>query len=274
MMHSSVLQSGYIKFSPPLPVTKVETINKFGMAVLNRVMLHFPRAFWPSDTYTLGFLPNLTAAFETSTNNDADVRAWATAPLFSVAVNNAYEDRPIHSGAIMTFMIGGDSSASILSLSDQEIRARCLELLRDAFGATNVPEPTDMNITNWAGDAFAKGSYAYLRVGTDLTEAVDILTEPVNYDGRPTIYFAGEATLKGPARGTTHGAFLSGMREAAKMIEHKMVVERMEDADFASPSALETMRANGEGKMHRLAPVIDDWFIPRPASNPQFVVQA
>jgi hypothetical protein len=99
-----VLQSNTISFTPQLPSDKRDTIKKFSMAALNRVMMRFPYAFWGNDTYTLAFLPEHTAIFDD--NNGTE---WATAPLFSVAVNVGYEDRPVGSGGILVFMVGGDS---------------------------------------------------------------------------------------------------------------------------------------------------------------------
>lgn len=75
------------------------------MASLNRIMLRFPRAFWPNNTYTFGFLP---APVHPS-------RDWLREPVFSMAVVAAYEGRKSRDGsAILTFMIGGDSAEQVL----------------------------------------------------------------------------------------------------------------------------------------------------------------
>jgi hypothetical protein len=112
---SRVLQSDILSFTPPLPASKRDTINKFDMSVLNRVMLRFPYPFWGNDTYTLGFLPQHSEIFEDATDDDDDDDEWATVPLFSVAVNAGYEDRPVGSGGVLTFMTGGDSGDNLLA---------------------------------------------------------------------------------------------------------------------------------------------------------------
>lgn len=73
----------------------------------------------------------------------------------------------------------------------------------------NVPNPVQTACTKWGSDPFSYGSYSHVRVlssGADY----DIMAESVE----DRLFFAGEATIKQhPA--TMHGAFLSGLREAA-----------------------------------------------------------
>lgn len=67
-------------------------------------------------------------------------------------------------------------------------------------------------VTRWGSDPMSYGSYSNVTVGCRGPEDYDILAEPVA--GR--VFFAGEATTrKYPA--TMHGAFLSGLREAANI---------------------------------------------------------
>lgn len=75
-----------------------------------------------------------------------------------------------------------------------------------------VPEPIQTVCTRWGSDPFCLGSYSNVAVGAS-GDDYDILAESVG-DGR--LFFAGEATTRRyPA--TMHGAFLSGLREAANM---------------------------------------------------------
>lgn len=69
--------------------------------------------------------------------------------------------------------------------------------------------------TRWGSDPFCLGSYSNVAVGAS-GDDYDILAESVG-DGR--LFFAGEATTRRyPA--TMHGAFLTGLREAANMAQH------------------------------------------------------
>lgn len=66
--------------------------------------------------------------------------------------------------------------------------------------------------TRWASDPMSYGSYSSMAVGGQGADDYDALARDI--DNR--VFFAGEATIaKWPA--TMHGAFLSGMREAAKV---------------------------------------------------------
>lgn len=78
-----------------------------------------------------------------------------------------------------------------------------------------VPEPIQTVCTRWGSDPFCLGSYSNVAVGAS-GDDYDILAETVG-DGR--LFFAGEATTRRyPA--TMHGAFLSGLREAANMAHY------------------------------------------------------
>ncbi|KAK4405111.1 Lysine-specific histone demethylase 11 [Sesamum angolense] len=75
-----------------------------------------------------------------------------------------------------------------------------------------VPDPVQAVCTRWGQDQFSYGSYSYVAIGAS-GDDYDILAENV----ADRVFFAGEATNKQyPA--TMHGAFLSGMREAAHIM--------------------------------------------------------
>jgi hypothetical protein len=116
--------------------------------------------------------------------------------------------------------------------SEEKVVAEIMLLLRNAFGS-HVPLPDSVKISviafflimiwyhftylkvkkNWLEDSHTLGAYSYPRVNA--TEGtITRLAAPLG----EALYFAGEATAPGAARGTTHGAFLSGVREAQKML--------------------------------------------------------
>src|SRR5262249_7726273 len=69
-----------------------------------------------------------------------------------------------------------------------------------------VPEPSDVLITRWGTDPYARGSHSFHRVGASAADR-RALAAPVA--GR--LFFAGEAThAEHPS--TAHGALLSGRR--------------------------------------------------------------
>jgi monoamine oxidase len=79
--------------------------------------------------------------------------------------------------------------------------------LRTIYGK-NIPEPTHFVRTNWQKVPYILGSYSFATNGTT-SDDFDILAQ--NIDEK--LFFAGEHTHK-DYRGTVHGAYLSGLREA------------------------------------------------------------
>ncbi|CAM2826057.1 flavin monoamine oxidase family protein [Skermania piniformis] len=184
-----VLQSGSITFGAGLPDAKQDAIAALGVGVLNKLYLRFSRVFW-ADSDWLCFVPEV-----------ADHSRWTQ------WINLA---RPTGRPILLGFA-AGDAGRRIESWRDPEIVDSALQTLRTMYGS-GVPQPIGTQLTRWAADPFARGSYSYATVGStpalrdDLAAAVD---------GR--VHFAGEATYRrSPA--TVHGAYLSGLRAAAEIL--------------------------------------------------------
>merc|ERR1712190_166220 len=75
-----------------------------------------------------------------------------------------------------------------------------------------IPKPIDFCVTKWGKDRFAKGSYSYIANGANGTHY-----DKMSHSCSDKLFFAGEATIrKWPA--SVHGAYLSGIREARKIM--------------------------------------------------------
>lgn len=107
-------------------------------------------------------------------------------------------------------MIGGEKGREIERWSDDERRGWAQTILRDVFGP-DVPEPVEVGCTTWNDDPFALGAYTYIPVGAT-PDDLETLAESVG----ARLLFAGEATYR-PHWGCTHGAYASGLREAARI---------------------------------------------------------
>ncbi len=187
-----VLKSGNIKFSPPLPANKQAAINRLSMGVLNKVVLKFPQQFWPEEYHGFGYLSEGQADFGEFLN-------WSL-----------YSEKP----ALIAFT-GGSFARNIEQLSEEEISQRIMRILRQNYGQP-IPEPESAIVTRWNQDPFTFGSYSYIPVGGDSSDR-DLLAEPVNQ----RLFFAGEATSR-DYPSTVHGAYLSGIREAKRLINRNM----------------------------------------------------
>ncbi|KAL4278304.1 hypothetical protein GQ457_03G027830 [Hibiscus cannabinus] len=192
-----VLKSGSIKFVPELPQRKLDGIKRLGFGLLNKVGMLFPYVFWGTDLDTFGHL-----------SNDPNRRGEFF--LF-------YSYATVASGPLLLALVAGEAAHRFETQPPIDAVAHVLQILKGIYepqGIT-VPEPLQTVCTRWGGDPFSLGSYSNVAVGAS-GDDYDILAENVG-DGR--LFFAGEATTRRyPA--TMHGAFLTGLREAANMAQY------------------------------------------------------
>ncbi|CAH8321605.1 unnamed protein product [Eruca vesicaria subsp. sativa] len=190
-----VLKKGGIGFYPELPEKKKEAIQRLGYGLLNKVAMLFPYNFWGEEIDTFGRL-----------TEDSSTRGEFF--LF-------YSYSSVSGGPLLVALVAGDAAERFETLSPTDSVKRVLEILRGIYHPKGivVPDPVQALCSRWGQDKFSYGSYSYVAVGSS-GDDYDILAESVG-DGR--VFFAGEATNKQyPA--TMHGAFLSGMREAANIL--------------------------------------------------------
>lgn len=190
-----VLKKGSIEFVPELPQRKRDAIQRLGFGLLNKVAILFPYNFWGGDIDTFGHL-----------TEDPSMRGEFF--LF-------YSYSSVSGGALLVALVAGEAAIKFELMSPVESVRRVLDILRGIFNPKGivVPDPIQALCTRWGKDNYTYGSYSYVAIGSS-GDDYDILAESVG-DGR--VFFAGEATNKQyPA--TMHGAFLSGMREAANML--------------------------------------------------------
>ena len=89
--------------------------------------------------------------------------------------------------------------------------APALAALGRMFGEAVTPVQ-GAAISRWERDPFSRGASSYVPVGAS-SDDYDTMAEPVG----DKLYFAGEATFrKHPS--TVHGAYLSGVREAGRLL--------------------------------------------------------
>jgi monoamine oxidase len=179
-----VLKSQRVRFTPALPGDKQQAITRLGMGVLNKCYLRFEEAFWPADVDWLEYVA-------------ANPGEWAEWVSFQRVAQ-----QPILLG-----FNAADQGRKIEAWSDQAMVTSAMETLKTIFGA-DIPDPIDFQITRWASDPFAFGSYSYNALGSTPQDR-ESLAAPVG----DQLFFAGEATDP-DYFGTTHGAYLSGLRAA------------------------------------------------------------
>ncbi|KAF8404615.1 hypothetical protein HHK36_009502 [Tetracentron sinense] len=190
-----VLKRGSLEFVPELPQRKKDAIQRIGFGLLNKVAMLFPYDFWGGGIDTFGHL-----------TEDSSMRGEFF--LF-------YNYSSMSGGPLLVALVAGESAIKFETMSPVDAVGRILDILRGIFvpKGVDVPNPVQVVCTHWGSDRFTYGSYSYVAVGAS-GDDYDVLAESVG-DGR--VFFAGEATTRRyPA--TMHGAFLSGMREAANIL--------------------------------------------------------
>lgn len=183
-----VLKAKAVRFTPELPEQKLTAIKALGMGVLNKCYLKFSKAFWPTDVDWLEYVPEQRGM-------------WSEWVSFMRA-------------AKLPILLGfnaGDQAREIEGWSDEKIVASALQTLESMFGQT-IPDPLDYQITRWAADPYAFGSYSFNALGSSPTQR-EQLAKPLNRK----LFFAGEATERSYSA-TAHGAYLSGIRAADEVL--------------------------------------------------------
>jgi monoamine oxidase len=175
-----VLKAGTIAFDPPLPDEKQAAIERLGFGLLDKVVLKFDQPFWP-DADVIGLVGN-------------------EQPVSMLINGEIFADAPLLVG-----LRGGSEAREREALSDQDAVAQVVAALK-------APNPSGSLVTRWAEDPFARGSYSFVAVGSS-PDDMEALGEPVG----ERLLFAGEATNP-EFFATVHGAYLSGVREADRIL--------------------------------------------------------
>ncbi|KAL5061785.1 hypothetical protein RYX36_023522 [Vicia faba] len=190
-----VLKKKAINFEPELPARKLESIEKMGFGLLNKVAMVFPHVFWGEESDTFGCL-----------NENSQDRGEFF--LF-------YSYHTVSGGSTLIALVAGEAAQNFETTDPSILLHRVLTTLKGIFNAKGitVPDPIQSICTRWGSDPLSYGSYSHVSVHSSGKD-YDILAENVGN----RLFFAGEATSRQfPA--TMHGAFLSGLREASHIYQ-------------------------------------------------------
>lgn len=183
-----VLKANAIQFVPALPSAKQAAIQQIGMNCVNKFLLTWDTTFW-DDVQYISYTPEIRDKFNYFVN----------VKKFHPTVN-----------ALMTFAYA-DYARQTETMTDAQVIDAIMLHLKDIYG-NNIPNPTNMLRTKWQTNENTFGSYSYTAVGTQMQHFDDLAAEVNNQ-----LFFAGEHTDV-DYFSTAHGAYLSGIREADKII--------------------------------------------------------
>ncbi|HLP49894.1 MAG TPA: FAD-dependent oxidoreductase [Chitinophagales bacterium] len=183
-----VLKTNNIQFLPALPSDKVSAVNAVKMGIVNKFMLIWDAPFWNTGLQYIGYTPETKGKF----NYFLNARKYS------------------NTNALVTFAFG-NHAVQTEAMTDSEITNEIMLHLKAIYGNT-TPIPAQMLRTRWGQNPHSYGSYSFATAGVS-TSAFDVLANTVSN----RVFFAGEHTSR-QYRGTVHGAYLSGIREADKII--------------------------------------------------------
>lgn len=186
-----VLKANKIKFDPELPGGYKSSIGKIGFGSVTKLALKFDEPFWDTEAQYFGI----------TTEPKGRWNYWLNYRTFS-------------NENILLGLSVGDYALTADRMSDSEMVEDALEVLRNVW-EDDVGTPTQVLATHWAEDPYTLGAYAFPQPGNRKSD-FDDLGEPIE----DCLILAGEHTIFDYA-GTTHGAFMTGVRAAEYIIDEE-----------------------------------------------------
>lgn len=181
-----VLQAGQVDFDPPLPEDKRESLKRLGNGRLEKLFLRFDEVFW-GDAEVIVHL-------------GTEEGTWF----------HWYSGQNVFGVPVLVCRNGGNAARFLAGKDDAEVVEHAMESLRAMF--KKAPDPIDHYLTHWMDDPFARGGFSFTAVGSGDQDRF-ALSDPIG----ERVFFAGEATVVEHSA-TVHGALLSGLREAERIL--------------------------------------------------------
>ena len=184
-----VLKNNSIAFKPSLPESKLSAIENIQMGNVNKFLFIWDTPFWDTNIQYIGYTPETKGKFN--------------------YFMNMLKFLPTTNG-LMTFAFG-DYATVTETMTDAQIKNEVMAQLKTIYG-NSIPNPTNMLRTKWGQNINTFGAYSFATNGTTSAEFETMAIEINN-----KLFFAGEHTER-DYRASVHGAYLSGIREADKII--------------------------------------------------------
>ncbi|XP_029772046.1 spermine oxidase isoform X3 [Suricata suricatta] len=201
-------------FRPGLPAEKVAAIHRLGIGTTDKIFLEFEEPFWGPECNSIQFV----------WEDEAESGPLTYSPELWYRKICGFDVLypPERYGHVLSGWICGEEALVMEKCDDEAVAEICTEMLRQFTGNPNIPKPRRILRSAWGSNPYFRGSYSYTRVGSSGAD-VEKLATPLPYAESSKlapmqVLFSGEATHR-KYYSTTHGALLSGQREAARLIE-------------------------------------------------------
>ncbi|KAG8055670.1 hypothetical protein GUJ93_ZPchr0001g32240 [Zizania palustris] len=208
-----------IAFEPPLPPFKREAVARLGFGVVNKLFMEV-EAVAPSEPEDGVGAPPAPPDFPF-----VHMAFRGQVPKIPWWMRGTESICPVHAGSrVVLAWFAGRQAAHLESVPDDDVIRGVHATLDSFLPATPRWTVKSIKRSGWATDPLFLGSYSYVAVGSS-GEDLDRMAEPLprgnGADERPPlrVLFAGEATHR-THYSTTHAAYLSGVREANRLLQH------------------------------------------------------
>ena len=190
-----VLKSADFVIEPALPEPVAGALDRLEMNAFEKIFLRFPRRFWDDGVY----------AIRQQGAHGAWWHSW-------------YDLTALHGEPTLLTFAAGPCAQQTRTWDDDRLVDSVLAALRRLYGNA-VEAPGRVHVTRWQDDPYARGSYAYLTVGSTPADH-DLLATPVG----GVLHLSGEATwTEDPA--TVTAALLSGHRVACTVLGRTIPID-------------------------------------------------
>jgi monoamine oxidase len=190
-----VLRSADFVIEPALPEPAAGALSRLEMNAFEKVFLRFPTRFWGDDVYAIR-------------QQGSRGRWW----------HSWYDLTSLDGTPTLLTFAAGPVAKAVRGWDDARVVESVLAQLRRLYG-DRVGEPTEVHVTHWQDDPYARGSYAYMTVGSTTSDHDD-LAVPIG----EVLHLAGEATwTDDPA--TVAAALCSGHRAAQNVLGEDVPIE-------------------------------------------------
>ncbi|KAF8269637.1 amine oxidase [Lactarius quietus] len=185
-----VLQNDDVRFDPPMPEWKVEAIHSIAMIPYTKLFLQFPEKFWFDTEFALY-----------ADNERGRYPIWQSLDL----------DGFMPGSGVIFATVTGDFAKRIEAMTDAQVQAEMMEILRAMFPNVAIPEPTAFLFPRWYSDPLYRGSYSNWTPSVIPQHLINLGVSL----GR--LWFAGEGTSV-RYFGYLHGAYFEGEAAASQIV--------------------------------------------------------
>ena len=212
-----------IHFLPPLPRSLCASIDKLGLAIMDKVELSFPYRWWPER------IERFTIACS-HLKQSPTYHPWTSfiveSASSSCSSSTQGSDLSDNAPNVLVCYLHGEFAKETEYKSNDQILKDCMQVLRDAKFVEDskyIPDPLQIHVTRWHQDPFAQGCWTFY--GKGCSGPKDVRNFRQNQDCHDRgLFFAGEHTCDGSFDsddlGCVHGAWLSGELAASVSVEY------------------------------------------------------